>query len=94
MLCECGFQVFSHWETLAQFLHMSLDERRRLRESGRISENYNLILEEALDWWITHTSQPSWEELVRAVKNCGERNTAYKMREKLELEGGMSIHII
>ena len=73
---------------------MSIDERRRLRESGRISENYNLILEEALDWWITHSSHPSWEELVRAVENCGERDTAYKMREKLELEGGMSLRII
>ena len=39
---------------------------------GCISENYNLILEEVLDWWITHNSQVSWEELVRAVHNCGE----------------------
>lgn len=65
---------------------MSLDERKRLRESGRISDNYNLILEEALDWWITHSSQPSWEELVRAVDDCGERNIAYEMRKKLNME--------
>ena len=49
--------------------------------SGCISKNYNLILEEALDWWITHNSQVSWEELVRAVHNCGEIDAAHRVRE-------------
>ena len=83
LLHECGFQVFNHWETLSQFLHLPLDERKRLRESARISENYNLIIEEALDWWIAHSCHPSWEELVKAVDNCGERCTACEMRKRL-----------
>lgn len=66
---------------------MPLDERRRLKVSGCISENYNLILEEVLDWWITHNSQASWEELVRAVHNCGEIDAAHKVTEKLQIEG-------
>ena len=72
---------------------MSLDERKRLKESGRISENYNLILEEALDWWIAHSSQPSWEELVRAVNDCGERDTAYKMKKRLQIEYGKANNV-
>ena len=65
---------------------MPLDERRRLKASGHISENYNLILEEVLDWWITHNSQVSWVELVRAVHNCGEIDAVHKMKEKLQIE--------
>ena len=67
--CTCGFE-FSPWESLAQYLHIPHKERKQLKNTIR-NEQYNLVLEDSLNYWITHhTSQPSWEELI---KECVER---------------------
>ena len=82
MLHNCGFE-FSLWESLAQYLHIPRKERKQLKNTIR-NEQYNLVLEDSLEYWITHhTSQPSWEELIKAVEECGETDVAVKMRERL-----------
>lgn len=83
MLHNCGFD-FSLWESLAQYLHVPRKERKQLKSEIR-NEQYNLVLEDSLYYWIkNHTSQPSWEELIKSVEECGETDVAVKMREKLQ----------
>ena len=52
-----------------------------LRQKGLQTENYNEILEEAIDIWIKNGSA-SWKKLIQAVE-MEERNTAKTLRMKL-----------
>ena len=81
---QCTFESSLYWESLAQFLHVPRAERKKIKQS-RIDQ-YNLALEDCLDYWIeNHTSQPTWEELVDAVEKCKE-DIAFKMRKALQLK--------
>ena len=80
---HCKFESSLYWESLAQSLLIPRAERNKIKQS-RIDQ-YNLALEDCLDYWIDHTDQPTWEELVKAVKKCKE-DVAFKMRKTLQLE--------
>ena len=50
-------------------------------------QDYHFALEEGLQWWITNSTDPSWEELILAVENCGDERIATKMRQEVKSEG-------
>ena len=79
---QCKFEPSLYWESLAQFLHVPRVERKKLKKSR--NDQYNLVLEDTLDYWIDHADQPTWEELVDAVEKCKE-DVAFKMRKALQL---------
>lgn len=61
----------SEWCTLARALEVPFEERRKLTASYKERKNHDWVLEETLDYWITHhPNQPSLEELTRAIKKC------------------------
>ena len=71
---DCGFNC-NKWYELGVFLEAPLTERKQ--------ESID-TLEEMLEYWITNgQQQPSWDGLISAVENCGEKETANKMRELL-----------
>ena len=80
---KCTFEPSLYWESLAQSLHVPRAERKKIKQS-RIDQ-YNLALEDCLDYWIDNTRQPTWEELVDAVKKCKE-DVAFRMRKALQLK--------
>ena len=87
-LHKCGF-TSSKWESLAQVLHVPFDDRKKLFSSYEISKNHDWVLEEMLSCWIMcHSSQPTLDELTKAVEECGEKNVATKMQRELKGESG------
>jgi hypothetical protein len=83
LLKESGFRVFSCWSKIGCTLGIPLDERNRLRQKGLIADNYDEILEEMLEIWISRGGA-TWNKLIHAVE-LEERNTAHTLREKLNL---------
>ena len=84
---ECG--QFANGESLAPLLHVPLDDRKKLLSSYEVSKNHDWVLEETLSCWITcHSSQPTLDELTKAVEECGEKNVATKMQRELKGESG------
>ena len=49
-------------------------------------QDYHFALEEGLQWWITNSTEPSWEELISAVKDCGDKDIAIEMRSLLDIK--------
>ena len=49
-------------------------------------QDYHFALEEGLQWWITKSTDPSWEELISAVENCGDNNIAAIMKRQLDIK--------
>ena len=89
-LIDNGFIIKDKWIELITLLRVSLEERERLETMASSNQNFHHALEEGLQWWITNTTDPSWEELISAVENCGDKDVATKMREQLETkEEGM-----
>ena len=80
---QCKFESSLYWESLAQSLHVPCAERKKIKQS-RIDQ-YNLVLEDCLDYWIDYTDQPTWEELVKAVEKY-KADVAFKMRKALQLK--------
>ena len=80
---QCGFDP-SLWYELARYLKVPHEERRQI-EAKR---DDCIKLEDALCYWITNTDQPSWAELVEAVKKCKMTDVATKMRETLHIDWG------
>ena len=80
---QCKFESSLYWELLAQSFHVPRDVRKKLMQSR--NDQYNLALEDYLDYLIDHTNQPTWEELVDAVEKCKE-DVAFKMRKELQLK--------
>ena len=61
----------SEWCTLARVLNVPFEEIRKLKASCKETKNHDWVLEETLDYWITHhPNQPSLEKLTRAVERC------------------------
>ena len=60
-----------------------MDERRELREIAIKTSDYLAVLEEMLEWFTNDQQQASWNKLISAVEQCGEKETADKMREQL-----------
>ena len=50
-------------------------------------QDYHFALEEGLQWWTTNSTDPSWEELISAVEDCGDEDVAAIMREGVKSEG-------
>ena len=48
-------------------------------------QDYQFALEEALQWWITNSTDPSWENLISAVENCGDKDVATKLKQQLNI---------
>ena len=83
-LHKCGFKS-CQWKSLAPFLHVPFGDRKKLLSSYEESKNHDWVLEEMLDYWITHhSSQPTLEELTKAVEDCGERDAAIAMKKELQ----------
>ena len=92
LLVKSGFVVKEKWTELISLLGVSLEERRRLKIMASSDQDYHFALEEGLQWWITNSTDPSWEELILAVKNCRNKDIAVIMRRQLDInnEGNQS----
>ena len=89
LLVKSGFVVKDKWTQFTSLLGVSLEERRRLKTMASIDQDYHFALEEGLQWWITNSTDPSWEELISAVEDCGDKNVAVKMRRQLDIKEGI-----
>ena len=87
LLYECGFNFKSKLSLLTSFLGVPLEVKETMRAIIKEDETYDYATERALDWWINNTSEASWKELISLVGRCGEKDTAYAMRKKLNEEG-------
>lgn len=88
VLKECEFRMYSNWKKVAATLGVSLDDRRRLTDSGRISDDYEEVMEKALTLWI-NKGGATWEQLIDAVER-EEKNTARRMKHLLHAKGLIS----
>ena len=75
------------WTELTSLLGVSLEERKRLKTMASSDQDYHFALEEGLQWWITNSTDPSWEELILAVENSVDEGIAAKMRQEVKSEG-------
>ena len=48
-------------------------------------QDYHFALEEGLQWWITNSTDPSWENLISAVEDCGDKDIATKLKQLLNI---------
>ena len=87
LLVKSGFVVKDKWTKLTSLLGISLEERRRLKKMASCDQDYHFALEKGLQWWITNSTDPSWEELISAVENCGDKDIAAIMRRQLDIKG-------
>ena len=87
LLVKSGFVVKDKWTKLTSLLGISLEERRRLKKMASSDQDYHFALEKGLQWWITNYTDPSWEELISAVENCGDKDIAAIMRRQLDIKG-------
>ena len=86
LLDKSGFVVKDKWTKLTRLLDVSLEERRRLKTMASSDQDYDFALEEGLQWWITNSTDPSWDELISAVEKCGDKNIASIMRRQLHIK--------
>ena len=70
ILQQSGFNIPEKWNRLAGIIGISISEGKRLREETKTTQVYNSALEQALNSWISNTSQSSWEGLLSAVEQC------------------------
>ena len=49
-------------------------------------QDFHSALEEGLQWWITNGTAPSWEELISAVKSCGDVDVATTLRRQIDIK--------
>ena len=85
LLVKNGFIVEDKWTELTSLLGVSLKERRRLKRVARSDQDYHFALEEGLQWWITNCTDPSWENLISAVEDCGDKDVAIKLKRQLDI---------
>ena len=62
-----------------------MEEKRRLKTMGSKDHDYHFALEEGLQWWITNSTAPSWENLISAVEDCGDKDIAAKLKDLLDI---------
>ena len=86
LLVKCGFVVKDKWTELTSLLGVSLEERRRLKTMASSDQDYHFALEEGLQWWITNSTAPSWEELISAVEKCVDKDIAVVMKRQLDIK--------
>ena len=90
LLIDSGFIIKDKWIELITLLRVPLEERERLETMASSDQDFHHALEEGLQWWIDNSTDPSWEELISAVENCGDKDIATKMRKQVEIkEEGM-----
>ena len=93
LLVKSGFVVKENWTKLTCFLGVSLEERRRLKKMASSDQDYHFALEESLQWWITNSTAPSWEEFISAVEYCGDEQIAAMIRRQLDIKGKGSLYL-
>ena len=93
LLQESGFQTDKDWFQLMESLEVPLDTRRKLNLQAEKCQNYNMALEEGLDWFIANNQNPSWMTLINAVERCN-RNVAKTLKSKLELQGQVKLDFL
>ena len=86
LLVKSGFIVEDKWTKLTSLLGVSLEERRRLKKMATDDQDYHFALEEGLQWWITNCTIPSWEKLISAFENCGDKDVATTMKRQLDIK--------
>ena len=95
LLIKSGFVVKDKWTELISHLGVSLEERRRLKTIASKDQDYNSALKGGVQWWIENsTPLSSWEELILAVEDCGDKNVATKLKRHLYINNeGMDYHM-
>ena len=88
-LIDNDFNIKDKWIELITLLRVSLEERERLETMASSDQDFHHALEEGLQWWITNNTDPSWEELISAVENCGDKDVATNMRKQIETKEGI-----
>ena len=91
---KCGFNFKSKWSLLATLLNIPLEQKGKMRAIIKEDETYEYAIEIALNWWIKNTSQASWKELISSVDECGEKDTADAMKNKLSEEGNYKLSTV
>ena len=86
LLVKSGFVVKDKWTELTSLLGVSLQERRRLNKMASSDQDFHSALEEGLQWWITNSTAPSWEELISAVESCGNVDVVITLRRQLDIK--------
>ena len=86
LLVKSGFVVKDKWIGLISLLGVSLEERRRLKAIASSDQDDHFALEEGLQWWITNSADPSWEEFMSAIENCGDKDIAAILRRELDIK--------
>ena len=93
LLQDSGFQTVKDWFQLTESLEVPLDTRRKLNIQAEKCQNYNMALEEGLDWFIANNRNPSWMTLINAVERCN-RNVAKTLKSKLKLQGQAKLDFV
>ena len=86
LLVKSGFVVKTKWTELTSLLSVSLEEREILKRMSSNDEDFHYVLEKGLQWWITNSTAPSWEELILAVESCGDVDVATTLRRQLDIK--------
>ena len=85
LLVKSGFVVKEKWTELTSLLGVAMEERRRLKTMASSDQDYHFALEEGLQWWIVNSTSPSWEELISAFEDCGDKTVVGILRRELEI---------
>ena len=81
VLTKSGFIVKEQWSDLARHLGVPLSEREKLIETAARTQDYLIVLEKVLEWWISN-HEASWEILISSVTECsGSCDSADNMRK-------------
>ena len=87
ILQQSGFNIPEKWNRLAGIIGISIVDRKRLTEEAQTTQDYHFALEQALDSWISNTSQSSWEGLLSAVEECEtDENVVSTLRRQLNID--------
>ena len=94
ILQQSGFNIPEKWNRLAGIIGISISERKRLREEAQTTHDYHFALEQALDSWISNTTQSSWGGLVSSVEQCEtDENVVSTLRKLLDLDNQQKLNV-
>ena len=84
LLVKSGFIVKDKWIGLIGDLGVSSEEVIRLKKIASSDQDYHSALEEGLQSWITNSTDPSWEKLISALENCGDKDVATTLKRQVD----------
>lgn len=81
LLHDAGYNFYSSFNSLLLQLELESDHKKMLHQQSKLSNDYFMVTEEAIDWWVKNKNS-SLKKFIEVVSKC-ERNTANKIKEKL-----------